>query len=131
MYSATTRHAGDLLFATQVGRHTIAADVPPAAGGQDRGPGGLQLLLAALSACTASMVVIFGQRLGADTTAMTVEVSGERLSDPIRLSDLQVTVHLPNCPDAALREAVRQAAEHCPVHETMLAFDGLTLTVVE
>lgn len=131
MYSATTRHEGDLLFATQVGRHGLTADVPVAAGGKDRGPGGLQLLLAALSSCTAAMVVLYGQRLGADTTDMSVEVSGERVADPIRLTDLRVTVHLPRCTDPALREAVRQAAEHCPVHETMLAFDGLTLTVVE
>ena len=131
MEPVVTRHRGDLLFATQMGRHTLLADVPAKVGGQDRGPTGLQLLLGALSSCIAAMVVFAGLRAGIDTTDLSVEVTGERVTDPIRLTDMRVTVRVPHCADAAQREALRQAAEQCPVHETMMSFDRWTLTVTD
>ena len=38
MPSITTYYKGDMLFESQIGKHTITIDVPPAMGGSDRGP---------------------------------------------------------------------------------------------
>ena len=38
MATIRTSYKGDMLFETQLGRHSVLIDVPPSIGGTDRGP---------------------------------------------------------------------------------------------
>jgi putative redox protein len=123
MVQVTTRHCGDMLFENRIGRHTIAADVPPEAGGQDRGPTGTELLAAAIGSCVAAAVAYHGGRAGADMADVTVEVTCEWAARPLRMADFQLTIHMPHVTDPAVREALLEAAGHCPVLETLAAHE--------
>src|SRR5258708_864656 len=60
--------------AIEVGGHHIIADEPPGNGGKNEGPGPYDLLLAALSACTAITLRMYADRKKWDLTKLTVEL---------------------------------------------------------
>jgi uncharacterized OsmC-like protein len=48
-----------------------------------------------------------------------VDVSYQRTEDPVSMTDIEVTINLPNAEVGDRLEAIRRVAEHCPVHETV------------
>jgi putative redox protein len=58
----------------QVGRHQLAADEPPAKGGQDSSPSPFGLLLGALAACTTNTLRMYADRKGWEVLPITVDV---------------------------------------------------------
>ena len=54
MTTITTRYKSEMLFETQVGRHTLIIDVPEQMGGKDRGPMPPQRFIASLGSCAGS-----------------------------------------------------------------------------
>jgi putative redox protein len=58
--------------------HTLTLDANPAAGGQERGPRPMELLLLGLGGCTAMDVISILRKMRQEVTDYRVEVSGER-----------------------------------------------------
>ena len=130
MASITTTYQGDMLFATQMGNHTIEIDVPAGMGGSDRGPTPPELFIASLGSCIGAFAANYCQKAGIDTTDMTVDLSFEKVQDPVRLADLKATVHLPYGDCERRQKAILRVAEHCPVHETISALEGIEIELV-
>ncbi len=62
--------------------HQILLDAKPEAGGEDKGPSPMELLLVALAGCTAMDVVIILKKKKADLHSLTIKVEGERAAQP-------------------------------------------------
>jgi uncharacterized OsmC-like protein len=60
-----------------------------------------------------------------------VDVSYTKADDPTRLTDLVVTVRLPNADCGARAAAVQRVSEHCPVHETITSLSGIRIDVLD
>lgn len=102
-------------------QHTLLADEPADHGGTDLGMRPHELLLAALSSCTAITLRMYADRKGWDTGGITVNAvldrtqSGRNVESNIRL-ELRFGKELP--PEQ--RERLLQIANACPVHRTLL-----------
>lgn len=132
MSKITTFYRGDMLFETQLGNHRLTIDVPPTMGGKDRGPMPPQLFIASLGSCVGALVAEYCERRGMDAGEMTVDVTFEKTEHPSRLTDIRVTVTLPNadCSAQRCRDALLRVAEHCPVHQTIETVQGVTFDIV-
>src|SRR4051812_31454575 len=110
----TKKYAHDLV----VRDHTLTADEPEDAGGDDLGPSPQELLAASLASCTAITMEMYAQRKGWNTDGMEVDVDytpADRgcptrfnlvMRMPPHLSDEQV-------------EKLRVIAAKCPIHRTL------------
>ena len=82
MPTNSTAYLDDMLFETQLGSHNLKIDVPPAMGGNDRGPTPPELFVASLGSCVGAFVARYCQRSGIDTSEMTVDVSFDKVENP-------------------------------------------------
>jgi putative redox protein len=108
------KYAHDL----RVREHTLTADEPSDAGGDDLGPSPQELLAASLASCTAITMEMYAQRKGWNTDGLEVDVDyspADRgcptrfdlvMRMPAHLSDEQV-------------EKLRVIAAKCPIHRTL------------
>jgi putative redox protein len=130
MATITTTYKGRMLFETEIGEHTVVTDVPLSMGGADRAPFALDLFVATLGACISSFVAQYCERNGIDDTGMAVDMSFDKVPNPVRIINMKATVKLPNGDPGQRREAIERVAEHCPVHETIRAWQGLQIQVL-
>jgi len=119
MSTITTEYKGDGGFEALIGDHRVVVDASPQMGGKGRGPTASELFLASLSSCVAVFVVAYCERTDLDATGLSVDVSYQRTEDPIAMTDIEVTINLPNADVGDRLDAIRRVAEHCPVHETV------------
>lgn len=130
MGTINTFYKGDMLFETEMGNHKIKIDVPPDMGGKDRGPTPPQLFIASLGSCVGAFVVNYCERCGIDTEDLNVEVSFDKAIDPTRLTNLKITVNIPNDDCCKKAKAIKRVAEFCPVHMTIKAMEDIELEIV-
>jgi putative redox protein len=110
------------------GRHTIAADEPLDAGGEDTGPNPYELLLASLGACTSMTLALYAKRKEWKLEGVEVRLSHER-------------IHAADCAECDVKEGfldqvekeivlagelseeqvrrLGEIAERCPVNRTL------------
>ena len=129
MGKVTTYYKGDMLFQSKVGDHILTIDVPPAMNGKDRGPTPPEVFIASLGSCVGAFVANYCEPKGVSTQDMTVDVTFEKAANPTRLTDLQVQVNLPHAECNGREKAILRVAEHCPVHETINALEGISITI--
>lgn len=112
------------------GRHTLVADEPVAAGGEDAGPDPYALLLSALGACTAMTLRIYADRKQWPLGEVRVELSHSRehaadcvgCEDPgSKVDVITRRLHLSGPLDAAQVARLAEIARKCPVHKTLTA----------
>lgn len=130
MSHITTYYKDDMLFETKIGEHSIMIDVPESMGGHDRGPMPPQLFIASLGSCVGAFVASYCREHDLDASGMTVDFEFGKESNPTRLTDFKVVVNLPNADITRKEEVLRRVAEHCPVHETIRAFEGMSIDIV-
>jgi len=130
MGKITTYYKNDMLFESKLGDYSLIIDVPPAMGGQGRGPTPPEIFIASLGSCVGALVAQFCNRGNIVTEGMTVDVTFNKVDNPTRLTDIKVRVNLPfgECENRA--EALRRVAKHCPVHETIETLDGIDFEIV-
>lgn len=129
MATITTVYKGDMLFESILGNHSVKVDVPPTMGGSDRGPKPPELFIASLGSCIAAFAADYCNRVGIDTSGLTVDVTFDKVDNPTRLVNLKAAVNLPNADFGQRRQAILKVAEHCPVHETIRAFEGIEIEI--
>ncbi len=132
MARITTEYKGDMLFESKVGEHRITIDVPESMGGKNRGLMPPQLFIISLGSCVGAFVAKYAEEHGLNTEGMRVDVDFDKADHPIRLTNIKVTVRIPNadCSDECRRNALLHVAEHCPVHETIEMVDAITFDIV-
>jgi len=124
MAKITTRHRGDLHFETELGEHVITTDVR-----KNQGPKPPEIFVASLGACVGVLVADYCERAGIDADDLRVDVDYEWASDPSRLSDIKVTINLPNAELNGRARAIKRVAERCPVHQTIRTLDGADIEI--
>ncbi len=121
MTRAVTRYAGHRRFETEVGKHTFTTDHTGA------GPTPPDFFVASLAACVGIYVSTYCEKVGLDTTGLTVDLDYDKKPD--RMSDFSIRVRLPHADLGARAAAVQRVAEACLVHETICTFSGCPIVV--
>lgn len=131
MPTITTVHQGYNLFATEIGEHVVEVDIALSRGGADRAPTAPQVFVASIGSCIGSFAAEYCNRVGIDTTDLTVAIEFEALESPLRLGPMKVRLSLPHAAAGDRLEAVRRAASQCTLHNTLEHFEGLEIEVVD
>lgn len=131
MTTITTTYKGDMLFQTRIGSHSLLTDVPAAMGGKDRSPTPPELFIASLSTCVGALVAQYCGRNGIDANDMSVAIDYQKVDGPTRLTDLVVTINMPNASCLDREKAIHRVAEHCPVHQTIVTLEDITFVLYD
>lgn len=119
---------GNLRQAIDAGAHTLYADEPLDAGGDNAGPTPYELLLAALGACTSMTLLMYARRKSWPLEDVEVRLSHRRdyardcqdcEDKPARIDAIERRITLKGQLDQAQRARLLEIAEKCPVHRTL------------
>jgi putative redox protein len=113
-----TAHIGSTNFQVffDDGKHTWLADEPESAGGGDRGPTPVSLLLSSLGACTSITLKMYAQRKGWPLTDVHVALAMQTGDDG---STIDRQIVLKGELSEEQRERLLQIANACPVHKIL------------
>jgi putative redox protein len=107
------------------GGHTLVSDEPPALGGDDAGPEPFALVLAGLTACTATTLRMYAERKGWEGVRVGVVLELHKGEGDRRSIARRVAVA--GAPDEAALTRLRDIVERTPVTLALKAgFDILT-----
>ena len=110
------------------GNHSLTADEPLLAGGQDSGPDPYSLLLAALGACTSMTLQIYARRKGWPLEKVEVSLRHSRIhaedcedcqTKEGRIDRIERRISLTGELDDEQRARLLEIAARCPVHKTL------------
>jgi len=97
--------------------HTIIADEPLQAGGEDLGFSPDELLAASLGACTSATLRMYANRKGwTELTGVEVNVTFNRLAGS---STMERTIVLQGNITQEQKERLLYIANRCPIHQTL------------
>ena len=80
--------------------------------------GPIPMFAASLALCTASVLLDYGETIGASTEGLEIGIRWAVLQHPNRVDDLRMEIRWPGVPESR-REAARRAAEQCTIHHTL------------
>ena len=113
----------------RAGVHTFLADEPAGVGGDDRGAGPYDFLLAALGSCTAMTLKMYADRKGWPFEGATVELEHDKIhaEDCLdcttregKVDQISRRIELHGNLDETQRARLLQIADMCPVHRTLI-----------
>lgn len=131
MGKITTYNKDGMLFESQMGEHRLLVEGPESWGGNNTAPTPPQLFMASIGSCVGVLVRHFCDTHHLDASGMSVDVTYDSAEHPTRFTNIVVTIHLPNalCDDQCTHNAIRQVAEHCPVHETITLLEEIQFEI--
>jgi len=112
----------------RVGRHTLIADEPAPAGGNDAGPSPYDLLLAGLGACTAMTLRMYAAQKHWPLDRVTVDLKHDKIhaadcetceTRDGKVDRIERAVKVEGELDEAQRRRLLEIANKCPVHRTL------------
>jgi uncharacterized OsmC-like protein len=116
------RYDGGEQYEIAVREHTITVDQPVDAGGADQAPTPTELFVASLASCVAFYAGRYLTRHGLTREGLGVTVTYRMATDrPARVTDIHLTVRVPDTLPAARRPALQAVVEHCTVHNSLTA----------
>jgi uncharacterized OsmC-like protein len=122
-----------------VGTHSLVADEPVSAGGDDAGPDPYDYLLTALGACTSMTVGLYARRKQFPLENITVSLRHSRIyandceeceTKEGMLDRIDVDVELSGPLSAEQHAKLMEIAEKCPVHRTLTSEINIRLQPV-
>ena len=112
--------AASFLTDVQVRHHRLTVDEPASVGGTDAGPTPVELLTAALAACTSMTLRMYAQHKQLPLQEARVEVLADREgSGEDTVHVFHRTIQLTGPLTDAQRERMVEIADRCPVHRTL------------
>ena len=119
MSLVTIKHESGLRVSATVRGHKFTLDVPPDEGGTDAGPAPVELLTAALGACMAMHIAKYCQTAKLPHEGFTIDLDSQLAQDPLRVGSVTIDITMPpGIPDKR-KDAVKRAALHCTVRNTL------------
>lgn len=109
---------GDL-FEIALRDHVVWVDQPVTDGGSDIAPTPTELFVASLASCVAFYARRFLARHDLPTSGLAVTASFEMADRPARVSDITVTLTVPEGVPEGRRAALLAVASHCTVHNSL------------
>jgi putative redox protein len=117
MRTATVTTApGKFRQTVRIGPHTLTADEPVSAGGEDAGPAPHEWLLAGLGACTAMTLESYAERKGWKLESVEVSVDGKHDEGAFVMTR---TIVVNGDLTHQQRDRLLEIANKCPVHKTL------------
>jgi len=110
------------------GRHILTADEPTDVGGDDRGPGPYEYLLAGLGVCTSMTVRMYAKRKGIKLDRISVRLSHKKVhaedcadcdTKPVDIDLIERNISFEGDLDNETRAKLLEIANKCPVHRTL------------
>jgi len=124
----TVEHLGSVQFEIRARGHFLASDQPIEDGGFDEGMTPPELLLAALASCAGFYASQYLRKHKLALEGTRVRVTCEKVKDPLpRMTDFVVEIDCPVELSEKHSKGVREAVEHCLVHNTLLHPPTITL----
>jgi putative redox protein len=114
-------HLENLKFAIKARSHTIICDQPTENSGNDAGMTPPELMLASLGSCAAFYAVQFLKTRNLAENGLEVSVTAEKLLQPARLSNFQVSVVCATPLTPQQSEGIMRSVHHCLIHNTLLS----------
>lgn len=126
----TVEHLGSLQFEIRARGHFVASDQPVEEGGFDEGMTPPELLLASLGSCAGFYASQYLRKHKLALEGTRVRVTCEKVKDPVaRMTNFLVEVDSPVELTEKHSKGVREAVEHCLVHNTLLHSPKITLKI--
>ena len=128
MADVIVRSLSNLRQEIAAGPHTLFADEPTDAGGDDAGPNPYELLLAALGACTSMTVLLYARRKRWPLEGVEVRLSHRRdyardceecAEKPVQIDVIERRLTFGGDLDDTQRARLLEIAGKCPVHRTL------------
>ena len=122
------RNHGTFRTEIEAGAHTIIADEPKSAGGNDEGPTPYDLLASALGACTSMTLHFYAQREGIPLEGVEASIVNDRMhakdcADCVNTAGyihrFEVKLKLLGNLTQEQREKLLSIARRCPVYKTL------------
>jgi uncharacterized OsmC-like protein len=115
----TVAQKGQQEFAIQVRTHAVTSDMAVSEGGQDRGPHPVELLVGALGACIGKTIARYCQTIQCPAEGIVLYLTYQFADSPRRVKNIVIDLELPEGFPAERKEAIRNIAHSCPVHNTL------------
>ena len=110
------------------GSHILLADEPRAVGGDDRGPGPYEYLLAGLGACTSMTIRMYAEHKGWPLEHVAVRLSHTKIhaedcadceTEKGKIDEITREITIEGELDDEQRQRLMEIADRCPVHRTL------------
>jgi putative redox protein len=131
MVEINIQYAGDLRCLAVHGPsgRELTTDAPVDNHGKGESFSPTDLVATALGSCVATIMGIYASRHDLDLKGIQIRVEKHMSEDaPRRIARLPVTIQMPAGLPEKHREALEQAARHCPVHQSLRADIDAPLT---
>ena len=116
----TVNFPGNMRATATVGEVTIETDQSVANGGEGAAPEPFDLFLASIATCAGSYALSFMKARDIDAEGSRIVMTVERDEDTRLVTELGLTLHLPEGFPEKYRAAVRRAMDKCTVKRCLL-----------
>jgi putative redox protein len=103
--------------------HTLSADAPKHAGGNEDGPDPHELLLSALGACTSITLQMYAKRKGWDLKSVQVKLSHDNVEDEAnpgkQIAKISRDITVEGNLDQEQVDSLKAIANKCPIHKLL------------
>jgi putative redox protein len=123
------KHEGGMASSMNVRGHQVMTDVPPAMGGEDRGPTPVDLLAGSLGTCIAFYVARWCQQAGVPHEGFEVDLDYVHDREAHCVPEMKVSLRMPASFPENRREAVLKVAKSCTVHNTLCSLPQIEVAV--
>lgn len=112
-------HKENDLFAISIRNHVLNTDQPIESGGSDAAPTPTELFVVSLASCVAFYARRFLARHSLPSEGLSVVTTYTMAERPARVSEIQVSIHLPEGVPVEVHARLLAVASHCTVHNTL------------